>query len=196
MNASSESPAKLVRARIRESIAVKRSLLKQAAKIAEIAGVITRAYREGGKVILMGNGGSAADAQHIAAELLGRFYRTRDSLPAISLSTNSSSLTAISNDFSFADVFEIQLKAYGNEGDVVIGLSTSGNSPNVVNALRAARKMGLTTVGFTGAGGRMVELSDYCVTIPSHDSARIQESHITAAHIICELVERSLFPDK
>lgn len=162
--------------------------------ILRIAEMVWETLRMGGKVILFGNGGSAADAQHIAAELMGRYLRDRPPLPAISLTVNTSSLTAIANDYSYEEVFLRQLKALAGEGDLVWGISTSGNSPNVVEALRWARQRGLRTVGFTGEdGGRMKEYCDILLAVPSRSTPRIQEAHITAGHIICELVEEKLF---
>lgn len=162
--------------------------------IIKIAEIIIEAYRNGKKVILFGNGGSAADAQHITAELVGKYYLDRDPLPAVALTTNTSSLTAIGNDYSFDIVFTRQLKALGQKGDVVIGISTSGNSENVVQAFKVAREMGLITVGFTGkSGGKLRSVADHCLCIPSDDTPRIQEGHITIGHIICEIVERELF---
>lgn len=162
--------------------------------IIKIAEIIIEAYRNGKKVILFGNGGSAADAQHITAELVGKYYLDRDPLPAVALTTNTSSLTAIGNDYSFDIVFTRQLKALGQKGDVVIGISTSGNSENVIQAFKVAREMGLITVGFTGkSGGKLRSVADHCLCISSDDTPRIQEGHITIGHIICEIVERELF---
>ena len=162
--------------------------------IIKIAEIIIEAYRNGKKVILFGNGGSAADAQHITAELVGKYYLDRDPLPAVALTTNTSSLTAIGNDYSFDIVFARQLKALGQKDDVVIGISTSGNSENVIQAFKVAREMGLITVGFTGkSGGKLRSVADHCLCIPSDDIPRIQEGHITIGHIICEIVERELF---
>jgi len=191
---SGEASRALVERRLEESSEVKRALRAQAGLIADIAHTVVRAYRRGGKGIFFGNGGSAADASHLAAELLGKYYLKRPSLPALSLDTNISSLTAIGNDFSFADIFVVQLKALGRPHDVAVGLSTSGDSENVIRALRAARRMGMVTVGFTGAsGGHMYRHADYCLRVPSRDTARIQEGHITAGHIVCEIVESTLF---
>ena len=162
--------------------------------LAAIAECIARAFREGNKVLLAGNGGSAADAQHIAAEFLSRFKLDRSPLPAIALTTDSSVLTAIGNDYGFADVFERQVRGLGRAGDVFIGFSTSGKSENVLAALRAARESGLTTIGFTGAGaGDMRALCDFICTAPSDDTALIQQIHIVAAHVVCLLVEQNLF---
>jgi D-sedoheptulose 7-phosphate isomerase len=162
--------------------------------LAAIADHIARAFRAGGKILLAGNGGSAADAQHIAAEFLSRFKLDRSPLPAIALTTDSSVLTAIGNDYGFADVFERQVRGLGRAGDVFIGLSTSGRSANVLAALRAARELGLVTVGFTGSsGGDMRGLCDFICTAPSDDTALIQQVHLVAAHVVCLLVEQDLF---
>ena len=150
--------------------------------------------RGGGKVIFFGNGGSAADAQHLAAELSGRFYLDRPALPALSLSTNSSTLTAISNDYGFEHVFARQLPGVGARGDVAVAISTSGNSPNVLAAIELAQRIGMITFGWTGrGGGRLAEIVDYALRIDSTESPRIQEAHITAGHIVCEIAERELF---
>ncbi|HML11992.1 MAG TPA: D-sedoheptulose 7-phosphate isomerase [Xanthobacteraceae bacterium] len=162
--------------------------------LAAVAERIARAFRAGGKVLLAGNGGSAADAQHIAAEFLSRFKLDRTPLPAIALTTDSSVLTAIGNDYGFADVFERQVRALGRAGDVFIGISTSGRSENVLAALRAGRELGLANVGFTGsAGGAMRDLCDFIVAAPSDDTALIQQVHLVAAHVLCLLVEQDLF---
>ena len=143
------------------------------------------------KVLLMGNGGSAADAQHIAGELVGRFKKERKAIPAISLSTDTSILTAIGNDYGFEKVFERQIEALGNKGDVVIGISTSGNSENIYRAMKLAKEIGLITIGFLGNdGGKIKGLSDIALIVPSKNTPRIQETHITIGHIICEGVER------
>lgn len=187
----------LIRGRLEDSIDVKKEILGNAEAlrlIGVIAELVIEAYRDGKKVILFGNGGSAADAQHIAAELVGKYYLDRDPLPAIALTVNTSSLTAIGNDYSFDIVFAKQLEALGEAGDVTIGISTSGNSENVIQALRVAKEKGLITIGFTGKdGGRLKDVVDYCLHIPSDDTPRIQEGHITVGHIICEIVERELF---
>jgi D-sedoheptulose 7-phosphate isomerase len=188
----------LIAKRLENSIAVKNELLGNAETlklIGEIAELIVKAYRNGKKVILFGNGGSAADAQHIAAELMGKYYLERDPLPAIALTVNTSSLTALGNDYSFGLIFARQLEALGEAGDVVIGISTSGDSENVIRALEVAKGKGLMTVGFTGRdGGRLKnDVVHYCLNIPSEDTPRIQEGHITMGHIICEIVERELF---
>jgi D-sedoheptulose 7-phosphate isomerase len=159
-----------------------------------IAGRIAASLKAGGKVLLAGNGGSASDAQHIAAELVGRLVDDRAPLAAIALTTDTSALTAIGNDYGFEHVFERQIRALGRNGDVFIGISTSGRSPNVVTALKAARELGLTTIGFTRDGQTpMHALCDIVLAVPSEETALIQQIHITAAHAICHLVERELF---
>jgi D-sedoheptulose 7-phosphate isomerase len=173
---------------------MKQALDRQAGLIAEIAEVLIRAFRSGNKVILFGNGGSAADAQHLAAELVGKYYLRRPGLPAIALGANVCSLTAIGNDFSFDKVFVLQLAALARPGDVAVGISTSGRSRNVLAALRVARHRGLVTVGLCGAASdRMRPLVDICLSVPSRDTPRVQETHILAGHIVCELVEHELF---
>lgn len=162
--------------------------------VMSIAGAIGKAFRSGRKVLLAGNGGSAADAQHIAAEFLSRFVLNRNPLPAIALTTDTSVLTAIGNDFGYDEVFERQIRGLGVKGDVFIGISTSGRSPNVVAALKAAREIGIVTIGMTGSGERpMNALCDLVLAAPSTETALIQQVHITAAHAICGLVERDLF---
>ena len=165
--------------------------------IASIAQRIAASLRGGGKLMLAGNGGSAADAQHIAAELLSRFKLDRNPLPAIALTTDTSVLTAIGNDFGYEQVFERQVRGLGRRGDVFIGITTSGSSPNIVAALKAARESGLVTIGFTGTRGlSMQPLCDLLLVAPSDETAIIQQIHITAAHAICGLVEYELFPQK
>lgn len=184
----------LIARRLGESIEVKRALLEQTPIIERISRKIIDAYQNSKKVVLFGNGGSAADAQHIAAELAGRFYLDRPSLPAIALTANTSSLTAIGNDYSFSEIFSKQVEGLGCKGDIAIGISTSGNSDNVIKALRLAKQKGLLTIGFTGRSrGKMKEVVDLCLHVPSDDTPRIQEAHITVGHIICEIVEKELF---
>jgi D-sedoheptulose 7-phosphate isomerase len=183
-----------VRERIREAARVSGSLEDQAETIVRMARIVADCLRAGGKVLFFGNGGSAADAQHLACELAGRFYRDRASLPALSLTVNTSSLTAIANDYGYEEVFARQLRGLGRRGDVAVGISTSGTSPNVLRALEAARELGLVTLGLTGRdGGRMAGLADVCLRVDSDETPRIQEAHILAGHILCELVERELF---
>jgi D-sedoheptulose 7-phosphate isomerase len=155
---------------------------------------IVKCFENGGKVLIFGNGGSAADSQHIAAEFTNRFKMERPPLPALALTTDTSALTAIGNDYSFEEVFDKQLKALGNTNDIAWGISTSGNSPNVLAALRTAGRQGMTTIGFTGKdGGLMRGLCDHLLISPSECTPRIQEIHIAAAHIICELVDEIMF---
>ena len=164
------------------------------AAILAIADRMVRTLREGGKIMLAGNGGSAADAQHIAAELVGRFAIDRAPLAAIALTTDTSALTAIGNDYSFDRVFERQVRGLGRKGDVFIAISTSGRSPNILSALEAARELGIVTVGFTGSkGAQMRALCDFILIAPSDETALIQQIHITAAHAICGLIEREMF---
>jgi D-sedoheptulose 7-phosphate isomerase len=159
-----------------------------------IADRIAQALRAGGKLLLAGNGGSAADAQHIAAELVGRLVSDRAPLPAISLTTDTSALTAIGNDYGFEQVFARQVRALGRKGDVLVAISTSGRSPNILAGLQAAREMGLVTVGFVKAAQTpMHPLCDFVLAAPSQETALIQQLHITAAHAICQLIERELF---
>lgn len=162
--------------------------------IEAIADAITQAIRNGGKLMLAGNGGSAADAQHIAGELVARLNFDRNPLPAIALTTDTSVLTAIGNDFGYEHVFERQVRGLGRSGDVLIGISTSGRSPNILAALQAARESGITAIGFTGAGERpMTAYCDLCLAAPSTETPLIQQIHIICAHAICEIVERNLF---
>lgn len=182
---------------IRESIELKRKVLEDEALLAEVksaAKAIIESLEAGGKVLLCGNGGSAADAQHLAAEFSGRFYFDRPPLFAEALHVNTSYLTAVANDYSFDEVFARQVRAMGAKGDVLVGLSTSGNSQNVLKALDVARELGMTTVGLTGeGGGKMKDRCTHLIAIPSQNTARIQEIHITLGHVICELVEAALF---
>jgi len=180
--------------RIEENIGVKKSILNDTHLIDTIeraATVVVTAIKNGNKVIFCGNGGSAADSQHLAAELIGKFYFNRRSLPAVSLTVNTSIITAIGNDFGFDKVFARQLEGIGKAGDVLIGLSTSGNSENVVEAFRLAKEIGIITIAFTGeSGGILRNLADILINVPSNDTPRIQEAHIMVGHIICELVEK------
>jgi len=179
---------------IKESISMKEKMLDLAPIINEIAELIIDAYKNHKKILLFGNGGSAADAQHIAAEFSGKFFLDRKPLPAMALHTNTSSLTAIGNDFGYEDVFRRQVEAFLIPGDVVIGISTSGNSPNVVEAMKFAKKNGGRTVAFVGEKNcKLDEIAEFSLKIPSTVTPRIQEGHITAGHIICYLVEKKLF---
>ncbi len=165
-----------------------------AGSIADMASLLVETFRNGGRLLIMGNGGSAADAQHFAAEMVGRFRMERPALPAIALSTDTSILTAVGNDYGFETVFRRQVEALAAAGDAVIGISTSGNSPNVISALGLARERGCRLIALTGRdGGRMRELCDLALVVPSPDTPRIQECHITIIHIVCDLVERALF---
>lgn len=162
-------------------------------QVAELAGRLVDSYRRGGKLIIMGNGGSAADAQHVAAEMVARFRRERPAWPAIALNTNSSTLTAIGNDYRYRDVYARQVEAFAGPHDIVIGISTSGNSENVVDALQAAKERGAWCLAMTGAGGgRAGQVADLCLAMPSNDTPRVQEAHITLLHIVCDLVEAAL----
>jgi D-sedoheptulose 7-phosphate isomerase len=157
---------------------------------------LLKALDAGNKVILFGNGGSAADSQHIAGELVSKFRRERKALPAIALTTDTSILTSIANDFGFEYVFARQVEALGAPGDIALGISTSGNSPNVIHALRVARQLGLVTIGFTGEdGGELKDAVDICFQVPSNSTPRIQEMHITVAHTLCELIEIELLKE-
>ena len=185
---------------MKASIATKQTMLSSSelvATIAKVSEILVASLRQGNKVILFGNGGSAADAQHIAAELVGRFAFDRPALPALALSVNSSCVTAIGNDYGFEHVFSRQIEALAKAGDVAVGISTSGNSPNVAKAVLAARQMGLRTVGLTGAsGGTLAKSAEFCICVPSNDTARIQECHILIGHILSELVEKEIFPEE
>ncbi len=182
---------------IRSSVEVKNNLLQNErllTTIEQCVETIVNAFKNGNKVLFCGNGGSAADAQHLAAEFSGRFYTDRDALPAEALHCNTSYLTAVANDYGYDLVYSRIIKGTGNKGDVLVGLSTSGNSSNIFNAFEVARQKGVITIGFTGAtGGKMKALSDYLIDIPSTDTPRIQESHIMIGHIICQLVEEQYF---
>jgi len=182
------------------SIATKQALLQSAeivTMVAKVSEIMIAALKGGNKIMLFGNGGSAGDAQHIAAELVGRFAFDRPPLPALALSVNSSCVTAIGNDYGYDLVFSRQLEALARPGDVAIGISTSGNSPNVVQALEAAKKMKVHAVGMTGrAGGKLVCAAEHCIRVPSDETPRIQESHILIGHILSELVEQEIFHDK
>ncbi len=180
---------------IEESIEVKRGLIKsQSAAIEKAAQTIIAALKSGGKIIIFGNGGSAADSQHIAAELVGRFLKERKGLPAIALTTNTSILTAIANDYSYSQVFSRQLEALAGKNDVAIGISTSGKAANVIEAVELANKKGLTTVALTGCdGGGLARIAKISIIVPSKSTPRIQEAHVTIGHIICQLAEEALF---
>jgi D-sedoheptulose 7-phosphate isomerase len=182
------------------SVEVKRKILENEyllKVISDVSQEIINAFKNDKKVLLCGNGGSAADAQHIAAELSGRFYFDREPLFAEALHVNTSYLTAVANDYSYDEVYSRLVKAKGRKGDILIGISTSGNSKNVVKALEEANKIGMITVGMTGEnGGKMKDICKYLINVPSNDTPRIQETHITIGHIICEIVEKELFKVK
>ena len=164
------------------------------AKIAEVAQACLDVYHSNKKTMLAGNGGSAADAQHIAAELVGRYGFDRPSIPSLALTTDSSNLTAIGNDYGFERVFSRQVEGMGQEGDLFIGISTSGNSQNIINAFESAKAKGITTVALTGRdGGKMAQMADYALIVPSNATPRIQESHILIGHILCDIIEKELF---
>lgn len=188
---------KIVKEILNESIRVKNKIVDDPSllsQISKISSVIIEAYRKKNKVILFGNGGSAADAQHVAGELVNRLQMEREALPAIALTTDSSVLTSIANDYDYSRIFARQMEAFAKEGDVAIGISTSGSSPNVIEAVKVAKEKGAKTVGFTGnKGGKLAELVDFVIRVPSDETPRIQESHITIFHIICCLVEKELF---
>jgi D-sedoheptulose 7-phosphate isomerase len=182
---------------IASSIDTKRQIMENDRMIQlleDCSNVITTAFKNGNKVLFCGNGGSAADAQHLAAEFSGRFYTDRDALPAEALHCNTSYMTAVANDYSYDVVYSRMIKGIGNPGDVLIGLSTSGNSKNIVEAFKTAKLKNMVTVGLTGDnGGMMKEMSDFLLNVPSSDTPRIQESHIMLGHIICQLVEEKYF---
>jgi D-sedoheptulose 7-phosphate isomerase len=182
---------------IKRSVAVKQAILLDAIlihKIEEAVCLITVAYQNGKKTLLAGNGGSAADAQHIAGEFVSKFYFDRPGIAAVALTTNTSIVTAIGNDYGYEHLFERQVQAQGVSGDVFIGISTSGNSENIVRALAVCRDKGISTIGLTGVyGGKMKQYCDISITVPSRETPRIQESHILIGHIICCIVEENLF---
>ncbi len=186
-----------VRASLEESARLKLEMLELAGeRIAAAAELLVGSFRAGGKLLAFGNGGSAADAQHLASELAGRFDRERPGLPALALTANTSDLTAIGNDYGFERVFARLVEAHGREGDVVVALSTSGNSPNVIAGVEAARARGLRTIGLVGKGGGL--LASHCEVViqaPSQVTARVQECHIAAVHVLCELIDAELFAD-
>jgi D-sedoheptulose 7-phosphate isomerase len=183
---------------IASSISVKQQLLANEVMLTEIetvVDIIANAFSKGNKVLFCGNGGSAADAQHLAAEFSGRFYKNRKALPAEALHCNTSYLTAVANDYSFDVIYERIVDGIGEVGDILIGLSTSGNSENIVKAFKTAKEKNIVTIGLTGeSGGKMKDLCDHLFNVPSKITPRIQESHIMIGHIICELVEEKLFP--
>lgn len=181
-----------------ESIAVKQALAADQALLLAIenaAQSLVRCLQQGNKVLFAGNGGSAADAQHLAGELVSRFYYDRPALAGLALTTDTSVLTAIGNDYGYEQTFSRQVRGLGRPGDVLVGLTTSGNSPNILAAMAAARELGLVTIGLTGrSGGKLAQAVDCCLRIPSDSTPRIQECHITVGHILCALVEARIFP--
>ncbi len=183
---------------IKDSIEVKQKILSDSSLvdlIREVARHCTEAFCNGNKVLFCGNGGSAADAQHLAAEFSGRFYYDRPPLPSEALHVNTSYLTAVANDYSYDEVYSRIVRGSGKEGDILIGISTSGNSKNIIKAFEVANELGMITIAMTGeSGGKMKNQCDYLINVPSSDTPRIQESHIMIGHIICELVETALFP--
>ena len=178
----------------RESADVKLAFVETyAERLLEVGKIIANALKDGNKVLLFGNGGSAADAQHIAAEIVGRFKRERKALPAIALTTDTSILTAVGNDYGFETIFERQIEALCMPGDIAIGITTSGNSENVIRGLKKAHDLGATTIALTGRdGGKVVDIAHYSFIVPSYDTARIQECHITIGHVLCEIIEHLL----
>jgi D-sedoheptulose 7-phosphate isomerase len=197
MSQQPRTPEARVRELLQASIEVKRALRDEAGPdIVRAAELVIEAFRDGHRVLLFGNGGSAADAQHIAAEWCGRLARERTPLPALALTANTSDLTALGNDYGFEQVFARLVRAHGRPGDVAIAISTSGNSPNVLRAVDTARELGLRTVAWTGrGGGKLAARVDLALIVPSDDVQRIQESHITIGHVLAQLVDDALFPD-
>jgi len=185
----------IIQKRFKESIEVKTRFLKEnLAKILDVIKLISHCFEVGNKLFFFGNGGSAADAQHLAAEFVNRYIMDRPPLPAIALTTDTSILTSVSNDFSFSEVFAKQLRALGKEGDIAVGISTSGTSPNIIKAFEVAKEMGMKTIALTGSnGGDLAKVADYSLIVPSSSTPRIQEVHILVGHILCELVEHYLF---
>jgi len=177
-----------------DSAEVKRRFVRtHADRIVQVAELLAQALREGHKLLLFGNGGSATDASHIAAEFVGRYHRDRKPFSAIALGSDPAALTCIANDYGYEELFARQIAAHGRKGDIVIAISTSGDSPNVLKGVEAARALGLTTIGWTGGtGGKLAGLVDHCFLVPSTVTARIQESHLTLGHVLCELVEEGL----
>ena len=186
---------KIIQKRFKESAEVKARFLKEnLPKLLEVIKLISHTFEAGNKVFFFGNGGSAADAQHIAAEFVNRYIMDRPPLPAIALTTDTSILTSIANDMAFTEIFSRQIKALGKEGDVAVGISTSGNSPNVIKAFEVAKEMGMKSVALTGnEGGVLTKIADISLTVSSTSTPRIQETHILVGHLLCEMVEHQLF---
>jgi len=187
---------RLIEEQLRESAALKEQILSECLEdILRAVEVIIQRLHHDGRIFLCGNGGSAADCQHLAAELVGRLRKDREPLPAIALTTDTSILTSLANDYTFDITFARQIEALGREGDVLIAISTSGNSENVLQAVKKAREMGLVTIGLLGSGGgKLREWVDFPIVVPSRNTQRIQEGHITIGHILCDLIEKALFP--
>jgi len=185
----------IIQKRFKESAEVKNRFLKEnLSRLLDVVKLISLCFEAGNKLFFFGNGGSAADAQHLAAEFVNRYIMDRPPLPAIALTTDTSILTSVSNDFSFSEVFAKQLKALGREGDVAVGISTSGTSPNIIKAFEVAKEMGMKTIALTGNdGGALTKIADFSLIVPSASTPRIQEVHILIGHILCELVEHYLF---
>jgi D-sedoheptulose 7-phosphate isomerase len=179
----------------KDSISVKQKFVDEYMEtIIEVSRLIADTLNNGSKLLLFGNGGSACDASHIAAEFINRFQRERPAFPAIALNTDVAVITSIANDYGYSSIFERQLKALAQDGDVVIAISTSGTSPNVIKAVEAATRKGLKVVAMTGAkGDKLASMSDYVFAVPSHDTPRVQETHITLGHVLCQMVEEILF---
>ena len=188
----------LIHERLARSVAAKEAFVRESApQLVHLAGIMKKSLEAGGKILVFGNGGSAADAQHFAAEFVNRFLLNRRPLAALALTTDTSALTAIGNDFSFDEIFVKQIEALGRQEDVALGISTSGNSKNVLRGLEAARAIGMTCAGLTGGipgGGKMAPLCDILLNVPSADTPHIQECHLFIEHLLCELVERAMFP--
>jgi len=180
---------------LEDSIRIKRqAVMEQMDALIAAADMLVTCVASGHKILLFGNGGSAADAQHLAAEFINRFQIERHPLPALALTTDTSVITSIGNDYSFDQIFEKQIQALGKRDDVAWGISTSGNSPNVLAGLRAARERGMRCLGMTGQGGALIDISDLALTVPTATTARVQETHIIMGHILCQLVDQTLFP--
>ncbi|MDB5232018.1 MAG: D-sedoheptulose 7-phosphate isomerase, partial [Chitinophagaceae bacterium] len=192
-----ESIKNRIKQTVAESIQVKQELMNDEHILRSLENIVNAmvvAFKSGNKVLFCGNGGSAADAQHLAAEFSGRFYLDRKALPSEALHCNTSYMTAVANDYSYALIYSRLIEGIGNNGDILVGLSTSGNSINIINAFEKAREAGMITIGFTGAtGGKMKTMSDFLINVPSTITPRIQEAHILCGHIVCELVEEKLF---
>jgi D-sedoheptulose 7-phosphate isomerase len=198
MAGMSQEADALIRRRLEDSLAVKRDMLESECirHAGAVAAAMIGALRAGGKILFFGNGGSSMDAGHLAAELAGRFYRDRPGLAGLSLADGTASLTAIANDYAYDEVFARQVRALGRPGDVAVGLTTSGNSRNVVDALTAGHEIGLITVALTGsAGGKAAAAADICIRVPTDDTPRVQEACLHLGHTICEIVEREMFPE-